>query len=218
MFRPVSSPAFRLAAAWLALLLSTPTIASAQAATERAPDVLLTLRRGNERETVRAYLDAGTQRGFVTVGEGEARFVSPVYALWSVSAADFDGDGTDELLLGIWSSTKRHEEPEPHRTLWVLRWDGHALVPLWRGSALSRPLRSAMPARLDEDGRADLLALERQHDTCSVAAYAWTGFGFAVAARRSVPCSFRLAELNGCMDDGARARCARLVQGEIELP
>ncbi|HWO11504.1 MAG TPA: hypothetical protein VNN80_18550 [Polyangiaceae bacterium] len=139
----------------------------ARAGAEVPPDFVASLRAGL---AVRGWLDAARERGFVQVGT----FTSKIYRAWKVDVADLDGDGTREVLLGIWSTTRRHEEPEPHRTVWVLRWDAarHQLSEAWRGSALARPLRD-----FGVEGER-LVARERWQSRCYRTTYAWNGFGF----------------------------------------
>jgi len=164
------------AALGLGVALATPGLG----ADAPPPDFEGSLRAGLP---VRAWFDAGRQRGFVQV----AGFTSRLYRAWSIAVGDLDGDGTREILLGIWSTTRRHDEPEPHSTVWVLAWDDARgeLRERWRGSALSRPL-------LDFTVRDDrLLATERLGGGCVLTNYDWTGFGFAARARRPAACEGR---------------------------
>lgn len=183
-----------------------------------APAHVLRPRWHGTAARVAVYLDTAGRRGFLTVGHGQARWTSRIYPMWKAMAADLDGDGHDEILLGIWSRKRRHAEPSPHRTIWVLAWADRGLRPLWRGSALARPLVDAAAVDLDGDGTAELLALERQGQACWLTAYAWTGFGFAGRARRPAACDWTLARRAGCVRDRNRTRCAGLTRGRITLP
>jgi len=118
----------------------------------------------------------------------DRRWTSPVYRGWDAFVGDVDGDGVDEVLLGMWSETPRHDEPEPHRTVWVLGWSGRKLEPRWRGSALSRPLLDIWVQDIDDDARSELLALETLHGDCSIGIYRWGGFGFRVLDRIATSC------------------------------
>jgi hypothetical protein len=140
-------------------------------------------------ETLAAYLAADRSRGFLTVGEGPDRWTSPLYPMWKARAARLADPAARLVVLGIWSRTPRHAEPEPHRTVWVLEWDGARLVERWRGSALARPLRDFVLGDADGDGRDELLALESTPESCWLAAYRWDGFGFVGLARRPLPCA-----------------------------
>jgi hypothetical protein len=181
-----------------------------------------------QRHGVAVYLAADARAGFLVIERLIGRLIEPqgrrwtsrVYPMWWAQAADLDGDGVDELVLGIWSRTRRHDEPTPHRTIWVLSWNGAELAPLWRGSALARPLADAFAADLDGDGRAELVALERARagQDCVLTAYEWTGFGFGAEATRPISCAAALdrgarhVRLNG------RGRGPILRRGTLELP
>jgi len=129
---------------------------------------------------VEAWFDDTRTRGFLRVGG----HTSKVFRAWKADVADLDGDGTQEVVLGIWSNQRRHDEPDPHRTVWVLRWDDErsALVEAWRGSALARPLRDFHT--VDDE----LIASERVRGRCFRTTYRWTGFGFAAVESTSQPC------------------------------
>ena len=178
------------------LLLLGPDVGRA-ATTSPAPAWVATVQlvAGDRPFTVALYENAAEKRGFVTVERAERRWTSPVYSLWKARAADLDGDGAAEVLLGIWSHRRRHREPQPHRTVWVLRWDGRQLVESWRGSALARPLVDFETAELDGRAPRELLALERTPAGCHLTAYRWNGFGFSGVARRERSCEgLRLCE------------------------
>lgn len=133
-----------------------------------APDFVGSLRANVQ---LHAWFNATRTRALLRVGE----YTSKLYRAWKVALADLDGDGTSEVVLGVWSSTRRHDEPDPHRAVWVLAWDPvkQELREVWRGSALARPL-------LDfEMDASRLIALERLDGVCFRTRYQWTGFGFA---------------------------------------
>ena len=127
-----------------------------------------------------AWFDDARERGFVRVGS----FTSKIYRAWKVALADLDGDGTREVLLGIWSNQRRHPEPGPHRTVWVLRWhdDPGELREAWRGSALARPLRDFIVQS------EQLVAHEQSAGHCCETVYQWTGFGFASLGSKAMRC------------------------------
>lgn len=165
----------------VAVLVFTFAIPTASA---EAPDWRGELRVGQTVRPIEAWFDGGRTRGFLRV----SGWTSPIFRAWKVAVADLDGDGTDEVVLGIWSDQPRHAEPDPHRTVWVLRWDDRAerLVEAWRGSALARPLRDFTVAEHPRGDR--LVAAERGRDGCFATTYRWTGFGFAAERRAPSPC------------------------------
>ena len=154
-------------------------------------------------DSVAAWFDADRRRGvlLVTPGApgswgpgGPVGWTSPLYPAWKVRAGDLDGDGRAEVVLGVWSRRKRHDEPEPHRSVWVLAWEGDRLRELWRGSALARPLADFEIEPPDRPGGPALLvADERTVARCYQTRYRWTGFGFSGVDRRPVPCGGRAA-------------------------
>lgn len=175
--------------------------------------------RPGRRHEVAVYLAADARTGFLVIEDGAGRrWTSRLYPMWWAQAADLDGDGVDELVLGVWSRTRRHDEPSPHRTIWVVTWDGRTLAPLWRGSALARPLADAFPADLDRDRRAELVALERARAGCVLAAYEWNGFGFGIEATRPISCAAALDRGAGRVRLGGRSLAPRLRRGRLVLP
>lgn len=188
----------------LPVVLALLALAAACAPAVTAPLALRADVDGDgEAERLLAYIRDDRRMGVLSV-ESSVRWGSQPYALWGVRAGDLDGDGSDEVLLGVWSRVRRHAEPEPHRTVWVLGWDGGQLVERWRGSALARPLVDFGARDADGDGRAELLALERSRDRCRLAAYRWTGFGFAGLGAVAVACDVALAADGTLTAGGAR--------------
>ena len=141
-----------------------------------------------ELEEVAVFRSTDGRRGFLSVGEAPEQVVSPIYPLWTAAPARFQGSDRSEVVLGVWSHMRRHDEPDPHRALWVVGLTNGGFAEHWRGSALARPLVDFRVADLDGSGDSEVLALERQYDNCYLTAYAWTGFGFRGLARRLVSC------------------------------
>lgn len=187
-------------------------------ASETAPAHTFTATLGaGDAYRVSLYLAADQRAGFLTVARGRVRWTSRVYPMWWAQAADLDGDRVDELVLGIWSRTPRHDEPSPHRAVWVMTWDGSRIQPLWRGSALARPLADAFTADLDGDGRAELVALERARAGCVLTAYTWNGFGFGAEASMPIPCAATLDRRARRVRTGTRVLRPYLRRGRIVL-
>lgn len=192
-------PRSRCSAPWLALALLLPAaVGCAAAAGPAGPDAAVPpphwtaaadLDGDGVAEGLAGWFDAGRRRGVLLVTRGDARWTSPLYPMWKAQTADLDGDGRDEVVLGVWSWRRRHAEPLPHRSVWVLGWDGRALVERWRGSALARPLVDVdVEAPGAGSGRALLVAQERSAAGCHRTRYRWTGFGFAGVDREDRPC------------------------------
>jgi hypothetical protein len=155
-----------------------------------------------------ASAERGTDRAFLRLRrDGQPDWISKVYRAWSAHTADLDGDGEAEVVLGVWSTTPRHAEPEPHRTVWVLDARDGGLYERWRGSALARPLRDV---RVLPAAPADrLIALEQTGDTCTLTVYRWHGFGVVGDARRPTPCAPFCDERAPCVTTADGPRRAR---------
>lgn len=175
-----------------------------------------TAKLDGEAVRISAWFDDDRTRGFFRVDSSPAPWTSKLYRAWTAHLADVDGDGNDELLAGVWSDHRRHAEPDPHRTVWVLGWDGEKLVERWRGSALARPLVDFAARDLDGTGPDELVAYERGEEGCWLTAYQWTGFGFASGARAAVPCGGQLHD-DACLSANDQTRCPSLTDQQLEL-
>ncbi len=153
--------------------------------------------------SLEVFLAAGRPQGFLRISSAGASWVSPRYPMWRAAVADWEGVGEDDVVLGIITSRALHPgATPPHRTLWVLRWDGRALVPLWRGSGLARPLLDFAIVG-DAQGRSRLVAWEVvAGERCAVTGYWWNGFGFAGQGWAVVPCAAQFDAERGCVSLG----------------
>jgi hypothetical protein len=204
-----------LAAALCCARADAPVRADAVAPAQRFQATL----EPGQRHDVAVYLAADARAGFLVLEHRGRRWTSRIYPMWWAQAADLDGDGVDELVLGVWSRTRRHDEPSPHRAIWVVAWDGQTLAPRWRGSALARPLADAFTADVDRDGRAELVALERAGSAaCVLAGYEWNGFGFAAAATRPISCAAVLDRDARQVRLHGQSRRPLLRRGRLVLP
>lgn len=111
-------------------------------------------------------------------------WTSRFYPAWGAWAGDIDGDHYPDILLGIWSYKPLPNQPYPHKTIWVLSWNGKTFFERWRGSALSDILHAAHVADLDGDGLSDLIALETHGEDYRLKVYRWRTFGVVVRAGR----------------------------------
>jgi hypothetical protein len=120
---------------------------------------------------------------------------------WKVQVADVDGDGIEEIVVGVHKTTRFYREP--HNCLFVFGWDGQKAFPKWLGSRLSKPFVDFAFAQLDGEAGEELVSLEvtRSGDRCLVV-YSWCGFGFVGDWQSQ---SF------------ARARLARTGSGQVIL-
>ena len=155
------------------------------------PEEVLPVRWGAEGETVplEIYLSAHRRRGFLSIewAEGD-RWTSAVYPMWKARAVDLNGDGEQELVMGIWSRMQRHQGPVVQRAIWVMRFDGQALVPMWQGSAMAYRLIDFEVEVQEKEQGGVLRALERDEGRCFRAGYRWNGFGFYGVDREIVDC------------------------------
>ena len=171
----------------------------------------------DDNAPLRVELDAERTRGVMRIGVGSDVWTSPVYPMFDADTADLDGDGRDEVILGIWSQKKRHGENPPRRTVWVMRWTGDDLRPLWRGSTLARPLVDYVVGDISGDASAELVAMERIEEQCMLSAYAWNGFGFGAMDARQISCDTKLdGSTAGCLLIDSGRRCFQLTDGAFD--
>ena len=58
---------------------------------------------------------------------------------WKIQIGDVDGDGKDEIGIGVYKKAKFH--PVMAKRPFIYGWDGKKLYPKWLGSRLSRPFK-----------------------------------------------------------------------------
>lgn len=111
------------------------------------------------------------------------RFGSPLldshgdFRPWRVRVADLDGDGRDEILLGVFKSTRYHRNKA--RRLFVYGHRGGRIYPRWLGSQLAADLRDFGARPLGSDKKATLITWGRsKQGKWRATRHRWTGFGF----------------------------------------
>ncbi|HYE81671.1 MAG TPA: hypothetical protein VEG39_05825 [Clostridia bacterium] len=96
---------------------------------------------------------------------------------WKVQTCDVDGDNRREISLGVYKEAAFH--PVMAKRPFLYHWNGEDIVPMWRGSRLSRPFDDYIFSDLDSDGKDEIVAIERLQDgKALINAYKWAGFGF----------------------------------------
>lgn len=96
---------------------------------------------------------------------------------WTVQVADVDGDGRNEISVGVYKTARFH--PVMAKRPFVYDWNKGALSPKWLGSRLSRPFDDYIFCDIDEDGMDELVSIELLSNGRKVInAYKWKGFGF----------------------------------------
>ena len=107
------------------------------------------------------------------VAEGLQRRYHP----WALEVADVDGSGVDSIVVGLTKPTKYL--PFPHRTIFVMKFDGHKISRKWAGSSMGRPLLEFCFGPKSLGNPQALFTLERRFDgKAALRGNRWTGFGF----------------------------------------
>ncbi len=102
---------------------------------------------------------------------------------WKLQIADVDGDGINEIIVGVYKPTKFF--PKPHNCLFVYGWRNNKAYPKWLGSSLSRPFTDFQFANLDGEKGDELIALETTlKGKKSLGIYRWDSFGFTLQKKR----------------------------------
>ena len=96
---------------------------------------------------------------------------------WKISIGDVDGDGIDDISIGVYKESPLHPVMAKRPFIYSFR-DGQ-MQPKWRGSRLSRPFDDYDFYDLDGDGTEELISIEILEDGRNlINSYKWKGFGF----------------------------------------
>jgi len=100
---------------------------------------------------------------------------------WKIQTCDVDGDGRLEIAMGVYKEANFH--PVMAKRPFLYHWNGEDIVPVWRGSRLSRPFDDYIFLDLNADGKDELIAIEILSEGKKlINAYSWKGFGFESVA------------------------------------
>lgn len=133
--------------------------------------VILTKRRFNTygSEIVILKLDAG-------FGEAYREDFSELKP-WKVATGDIDGDGRDEISIGVYKETPLHKIMAKRPFIYYFK--DSQLLPKWRGSRLSKPFDDYDFYDIDKDGIDETISIEKlENGRKIVNTYKWRGFGF----------------------------------------
>lgn len=96
---------------------------------------------------------------------------------WKVQAADVDGDGKEEISVGVYKEARFHQVLA--KRPFLFNWHGDTISPKWLGSRLARPFEDYIFADIDADGLDELVSIELSANGEKLLnSYKWKGFGF----------------------------------------
>lgn len=95
---------------------------------------------------------------------------------WKIDTGDIDGDGIDEISIGVYKETIFH--PVMAKRPFIYSFSDNTLLAKWRGSRLSRPFTDYTFYDIDEDGVDEIISIEiTENEKMLINSYKWIGFG-----------------------------------------
>ncbi|MDX9916486.1 MAG: hypothetical protein RBT15_00550 [Gudongella sp.] len=96
---------------------------------------------------------------------------------WKLASGDVTGDGQDEISIGVYKESPLH--PVMAKRPFIYGFNGKDILPVWRGSRLSRPFEDYLIIDIDNDGISEIVASEYlDNGNMVINSYKWKGFGF----------------------------------------
>ncbi len=127
--------------------------------------------------------DSGARGRLVGVNLEDGRqgelAVEPLDGAWGLDSGDLDGDGKEELLVGVYK--RAYHDPRMAKRLRVYSYrPAHgSLAPLWRGTRMGHKLLDFTTGPVDAKGHALLAVLEDlDGGKRRITLYGWHYFGF----------------------------------------
>ena len=114
-----------------------------------------------------------------SIGKKKSTFTKDISDLnvWKLEVGDIDGDGIDEVGLGVYTQSPLH--PIDAKRPYIYTFNGEKLIAKWRGSRLSRPFVDFIFYDIDKDTSDEILSIEVLKDgKYIINSYKWKGFGF----------------------------------------
>ena len=151
-------------------------------------DELIAINDGGERKRlpsgepygkfIEIYRDFKLSDGKVVLGE------EPDYSFdfsnmkpSKVQLGDVNGDKRPDINIIMYKKVKFHNALA--KRPFFYNFDSKKLIPLWLGSRLARPFDDIITEDIDNDGIAELIAIEElENKNRILSVYKWEGFGF----------------------------------------